>query len=253
MNMIEAGTLTGHLKELRKRIIIVAAVIFVTLIIGLFIAPDILHYLKSRPPVSEVTWNVFSPWDSTKIYMSVALAFSLVVTLPFTLYQIWAFVKTGLKPAEREAAFMYIPFASGSFIIGLCFSYFIVFPMSLSFTTSITKNLGFTETYGVAQYFAFMFNIILPVSLAFELPIIVMFLTKIGLLNPLLLRKLRRHAYLILIVVASLISPPELFSHLLVLAPMIVLYEVSILLSSAVYKRSQQKLLDSATVPMAQG
>ncbi|NHN35210.1 twin-arginine translocase subunit TatC [Paenibacillus agricola] len=245
MSMPNAMTFIGHLGELRKRIILVLVVLLMAMIAGLFIAPQILHYLKSRPPASDMVWNVFSPWDSAKIYMSVALAFSIVVTLPYILYQIWAFVKKGLEPVEQNAAFMYIPFALISFIIGLCFSYFIVFPMSLAFTTSIAKNLGFSETYGVSQYFSFMFSIIIPVSLAFELPIIVMFLTKLGVLNPKRLNALRRHAYLILVITASLISPPEIISHLMVFIPLVLLYEISIMLSKVVYRRKNQEAFTS--------
>ncbi|WP_240414447.1 twin-arginine translocase subunit TatC [Paenibacillus periandrae] len=245
MNEPNAMTFLGHVGELRKRILLVVAVVVIAMIAGLFIAPQILHYLKSMPPASDMVWNVFSPWDSAKIYMSVALAFSIVVSLPYILYQIWAFVKKGLRPVEQDAAFLYIPFAFISFIIGLSFSYFIVFPMSLAFTTSITKNLGFSETYGVYQYFSFMFNIILPVSLAFELPIIVMFLTKLGVLNPKRLNALRRHAYLILVITASLISPPEIISHLMVFVPLVLLYEISIVLSGVVYRRKHQKVFAS--------
>ncbi|MNI33415.1 Sec-independent protein translocase protein TatCy [compost metagenome] len=112
--------------------------------------------------------------------------------------------------------------------------------MSLAFTTNITHNLGLTETYGVYQYFSFMFNIVIPLSLAFELPIIVMFLTKLGVLQPKRLNALRRHAYLILVIVASLISPPEIISHLMVFIPLVLLYEISILLSRVVYHRKSQ-------------
>ncbi|MDF2963142.1 MAG: Sec-independent protein translocase, TatC subunit [Paenibacillus sp.] len=238
--MTELGmmTITDHVKELRKRIILVLAVVFINMIAGLFIAPEILSYLKSRPPASEIALNVFSPWDSAKIYVSVALVFSLTVTLPFILYQIWGFVRKGLEPGEQDATFIYIPFALLSFICGLCFSYFVVFPMSLTFTSKIASNLNFVQTIGVAQYFSFMFNIVVPVSLTFELPIIVMFLTKLGILTPKRLHALRRQAYLTLVVTACLISPPELFSHLMVFIPLVLLFEISILLSGIVYRRN---------------
>ncbi|TVY10759.1 twin-arginine translocase subunit TatC [Paenibacillus cremeus] len=239
-------TLIGHVGELRKRMMIILAVVVVTMIIGLFLAPKILLFLKHQPSVAEVTWNVFSPWDGARIYMNVALIFSIITALPVILYQLWAFVREGLEMEEQAAAFKYIPYAFLCFLIGLAFSYFIVFPMSLAFTTSIAAKLDFVQTYGVVQYFGFMFNIILPVSLAFELPIIVIFLTKIGLLNPRRLQLLRRHAYLVLVIVASLISPPELLSHLMVFVPLVGLYEISLILARIVYRKQQAEVLTNA-------
>lgn len=232
--------LMDHIAELRKRILLVLLMIVVTMIAGLFIAPRILLYLKSVPPASDIGWNVFSPWDAIRIYMSIALAFSLTVTLPFALYQLWKFVNKGLRREEQDAALKYIPFTVVCFVIGFSFAYFVVFPMSFAFTTSIAKSLQFTETYGISQYFGFMFSIVIPLAVAFELPVIVMFLTKIGILNPKRLHTMRRYAYLVLVIIASLISPPELVSHLLVAVPLIVLYEISVWLSRIVYRKKLQ-------------
>jgi len=233
-------TLTEHLAELRKRILLVLLVTVITMAAGLFIAPRILVYLKSVPPASAIAWNVFSPWDGLRIYMSIALAFSLAVTLPFALYQLWKFVTVGLKTNEQDAALKYIPFTIVCFAAGFSFAYFIVFPMSFRFTTGIAQSLQFTETYGISQYFGFMFNIVIPLAVAFELPVVVMFLTKIGILNPKRLHSMRRYAYLTLVIVASLISPPELLSHLMVAVPLIGLYEFSVWLSGMVYRKQLQ-------------
>lgn len=226
-----------HLDELRRRLLFVLIALVVAMGVGLFVAPYMFAFVKSEPYAAGLTWNVFSPWDGAKIYMSAAFLFAVGVTLPFTLYQLWAFVKTGLKPDEREASVLYIPAVIASFLIGLAFSYYVVFPMSISFATRITDNLQLVETYGVTQFFSFMFSIILPVTLAFELPLVVMFLTRIGIVNPVMMGKLRKHAYLVLVVLASIISPPELISHLMVFIPLVVLYEISILLARFVYRR----------------
>jgi len=122
-------------------------------------------------------------------------------------------------------------------LIGLAFGYFVVFKMAFLFTSAVTKNLQLQETYGITQYFSFMFNIILPLSLLFELPIVVMFLTKLRLLNPMRLRKMRRYAYLLLVVVATMITPPDATSAIIVAVPMIVLYEFSVFLSGIVYRK----------------
>ncbi|QHW32765.1 twin-arginine translocase subunit TatC [Paenibacillus rhizovicinus] len=239
----ETMTLIGHLTELRTRIWRILAVFIVSMGGGLYLSPKVLRYLKSVPPGSNMTWNVFSPWDGIRMYMTIAVVFSLTISLPYILYQLWGFVKQGLHPEERSAALRYVPYSVICFLTGLAFGYFVVFPMSFAFTSKITKSMQLVETYGVAQYFGFMCNIVIPLSIAFELPVVVMFLTKIGVLTPTVLRKMRRYAYLILVVVASLISPPELISHMMVFIPLVLLYEISVLLSSIVYGRKKSAAL----------
>lgn len=236
-------TLLSHLTELRRRIWRSLAVVLLSMGGGLYLAPKVLRYLKSVPPGSEMTWNVFSPWDGIRMYMSIALVIALTVSLPYILYQLWGFVKQGLHQRERTAALRYVPYSVICFLTGLAFGYFVVLPMSFSFTSKITKSMDLVETYGVAQYFGFMMNIVIPLAIAFELPVIVMFLTKIGILTPHMLHKMRRYAYLVLVIVASLISPPELISHLLVFVPLVVLYEISVLLSRVVYGRRKTTVL----------
>jgi sec-independent protein translocase protein TatC len=236
-----------HLGELRKRIIWILIVFILAMIGGLILAGDLVVYLKNAEPAGGITWNVFSPWDSITIYMQVAFVLGLAVTLPFLIYQLWAFVKPGLKPREQVAAIKYIPLAFVFFLAGLMFAYFVVFPLAFSFTESVSKYLSLTETYGITQYFSFMFSILIPVSLLFELPIVVMFLTKIRILNPVRLRAARKVSYLILVIVATIITPPDLISDLLVAVPLILLYELSVWMSAIVYRKQLQET-DSETI-----
>lgn len=230
-------TWIGHLEELRKRIILILLVLLLSLIAGLFAADPILSYLKHTPPASEVQWHAFSPWDGINIYMKFGFIVALTVSLPFTLYQIWRFVSPGLTRAEQKATLRYIPGAVVLFLIGLAFAYWIVFPMAFYFSTKVTHSIGLTQTYGISQYFSFMFNIIVPMSLMFELPMVVLFLTKLRILNPLRLRRMRRYAYMLLVIVSTIITPPDMISDILVAIPLIALYEFSVLLSSIVYRK----------------
>lgn len=233
-------SLMDHLGELRRRLIWVLAVFVITMIIGMVVSGPIIHYLKNVPPAKNIQWNAFSPWDSLRIYMNVSLAVGLVISLPFTLVQLWSFVKPGLRQEEQKATLLYIPGAFFLLLLGLSFGYFVVFPMAFRFSAVLTHQLGLTETYGAAQYFSFMFNIILPLSLFFELPIVVMFLTKLRVLNPIRMRKMRRYAYVVLVVLGALITPPDAISATIVAAPMIILYEFSVYLSRRVYRKQQQ-------------
>ncbi|MNY52561.1 Sec-independent protein translocase protein TatCd [compost metagenome] len=109
--------------------------------------------------------------------------------------------------------------------------------MALSFTIKITRSMGLEETYGIAQYFSFMFSLVIPLALLFELPLVVMFLTKLRILNPLRLRKMRRYAYFALVFIAVVITPPDFISDFLVTIPLLILYEFSVFLSSFVYRK----------------
>lgn len=226
-----------HLAQLRKQIIAIAAVFACCTIIGLVAAPFIFDAIKNSPPASEMEWNTFSPFDGVRIYMVIAMAVAFTLTLPVALSLIWGFVKKGLYPHERAATLRYIPYSVLCFLVGGAFGYFVVLPMSFSFVTRISENLQLTETYGVTEYFAFMMNIVLPVAAAFELPIIVMFLTRIGVLTPKRLRQSRRYAYIVLVVVSNLMTPPDFVSVFLLLVPLVLLFETSVWLSSVVYRK----------------
>lgn len=111
------------------------------------------------------------------------------------------------------------------------------------------------ETYGIAQYFSFMFNIVIPCALMFELPIVIAFLTALRLVTPTLLRKWRRYGYMLLVVLSTLVAPPDLLSNLFILVPFLLLFELSILLSAAIHKRwnSRNTVWNSETTNLAGG
>lgn len=240
-NLDNSMNLFEHIAELRRRVIAVMAVLVLTMIGGFFAADPLLDFLKHYPPANQVTWNAFSPWDGIRLYMQFAFIVAIVITLPFALYQLWAFVKPGLREIERKATLRYIPATVVLFLIGLAFAYFVVFKMAFYFTSRVNNGLALVETYGITQYFTFMFNILLPVALLFELPVVVMFLTKIRILNPMRLRKLRRYAYVLLVIIGTMITPPDFISDILVSVPLIILYEISLLFSASIYKKQVEE------------
>lgn len=233
----EEMSVVDHLTELRRRIIYVLLVFTAGLIGGLFAARPVYLYLIDADQAQGFVLHAFSFWDGIGMYMKIAMAVSLAVSLPFIVYQLWAFISPGLRPEERSAALRYVPYVSILFILGLLFAYYIVFPMALSFTITITRSMGLEETYGITEYFSFMFSLCIPLALLFELPLIVMFLTKLRVLNPLRLRRMRRYAYFALVFIAVVITPPDFISDFLVTIPLLILYEFSVFLSALVYRR----------------
>lgn len=239
--------LIGHLSELRKRLVIVAIVFVSAFIIGFIFAPNLLEYFKSNAAMT-IDWNVFKFSDGLLIYLKCALIVAIVASLPVLLYEIWAFVKPGLHPDEAKGAFLYVPFSMLLFIVGIYFSYFIVFPMVIQFMSSINQNIGAIETYGIAEYFTMLFNVVLPIALVFEMPVIVMFLTTIGVINPKRLKKARKVSYFTLVIIGVSLTPPDIVSDILIIIPLFLLFEISIFLSAFVKRRKANHEIDEVMI-----
>ncbi|RSL29901.1 twin-arginine translocase subunit TatC [Salibacterium salarium] len=226
-----------HIGELRKRIIIVALYFLVAMIIGLFVAPVLITYLQNIPEAESFPMNVFKLTDSLKLYMNAAFLIGIIIVFPVLLYQLWAFIAPGLREKEKKVTLGYIPIATLLFLGGLAFAYFILFPNVIQFLSNLSDRLNLTEQYGVNDYFSFLFQLTIPFGFLFQLPVVIMFLTRLGLVTPAWFRKIRKYAYFGLLVLAGFITPPEIVSHLMVTVPLLLLYEVSIIISRFSYRK----------------
>ncbi|CAH8718514.1 twin-arginine translocase subunit TatC [Paenibacillus thiaminolyticus] len=226
-----------HLTELRKRLIVFTSWFIAMLCVGVYLSPRLLVLLKSRPAKLGIQWNVFAFTDGLFVYMKCALLFAVLLSLPVLFYQLWAFVRPGLTEVEALAALAYVPASFLMFLLGVAFSYYLVFPMMLEFLMQMNRSIGAAEIYGIDRYFTLMFNIVFPLGIAFEMPVVVLFLTRLELMTPDKLRRIRKPAYLGLTIVGACISPPDVVSHLSVTIPLIALFELSICLSAAYSRR----------------
>lgn len=230
LNLIE------HMDELRKRLIITAVAFIVFLAVGLIYVKDIYNYFMGGLGYKLM---VLGPSDIIWIYFHIATIFAAAVTIPVAAWQLWLFVKPALKPIEQKVTLAYIPALFFLFIGGLAFGYFFIFPNIMRFLVNLGKDL-MTTSFTADKYFIFLINMTLPFGFAFELPLVMMFLTTLGIVNPFKIVKLRKYAYLLLVIIASMISPPELMSHISVAIPLILIFEISVLLSKIVYKKKQR-------------
>lgn len=230
---------TDHLAELRRRIIRVLIFFVVAFISSFVFSERIVHWLRAGARV-QVEWNVFAPTDALQVWLKVAFITSLVVVIPYLLFELWLFVRPGLTKRERRITLRYIPLSSLLFLGGLSFAYFVLFPLLLRFMQHLADRLDAQQLYGVSQYFSFMFRLVLPIGLLFELPILILFLTQLGIIDPQLLRRIRKVAYLVLVIVGTALTPPDIVSDLMVILPLIVLYEISVGLSSWSYRRKMK-------------
>lgn len=233
----EAREFTEHFEELRKRLLTVMYFFVAALFGGFFLAKPLIYQMPNAPWTENVQMHAFQVTDPLKIYLIVIVAVAFIIILPVILYQLWSFISPGLYEKERRVTLLYIPVVMLLMLAGLAFSYFIVVPYVIRFTFDLSVEMGIETTIGINQYFGFLFRTILPFGFIFQMPVLVLFLTQLGIITPMFLRKNRKYAYFIMFVVAALIAPPDIMTHILLTVPMIILYEVSIYISKIGYRR----------------
>ena len=226
-----------HLDELRKRLIITLAAFIIFFIVGFMYVEDIYNWLVRD---LEVKLIVLGPSDILWVYFMLAAVIAFAGTIPVLATQVWLFIKPALKPIERKISLSYIPALFILFIVGLSFGYFVIFPTVMNFLIELGGEMMVTN-FTAEKYFRFIFNTTIPFGVLFELPVVMMFLTSLGVINPYVLSKIRKYAYFVLIIIAILISPPDIMSDFLVAVPLIFLYEISVSFSKIVYKRKLKK------------
>lgn len=232
-------TIFEHISELRKRLFVIVVFFILAVIVSFFLSQPLIRYLQESDLAKEITMNAFRLTDPFKVFMEMTLYLALVIILPVILYQLWAFISPGLYEKERKVTLSYIPAAVLLFLAGIAFSYFILFPLILKFMMQLSSQMNINPVIGINEYFSFLFQITLPFGLLFELPIIILFLTRLGIITPMFLAKIRKYAYFLLIVLAAFITPPDVMSQIIVAIPLMILYEISIWLSKIGYRKSK--------------
>lgn len=166
----------------------------------------------------------------------------VVVGFPYILYEFWKFISPGLYENERKSSRGFIVVASLLFFLGAAFGYFVVAPLSINFLATFKISDAIENEFDIDNYIALIRASVLASGLIFELPIIIYFLTKIGLVTPEFLRKNRKYALVIVLILAAIITPPDITTQIIVAVPIIVLYEVSIFISRGVLRREKKRL-----------
>ncbi|WP_281170741.1 twin-arginine translocase subunit TatC [Jeotgalicoccus marinus] len=243
----EERDFTEHFDELRKRILIAMYFFVAALFIGFFLSKPLINQMQNAPWTENIQMHAFQVTDPLKIYLVVIIIIAFIIILPVILYQLWAFIAPGLYEKERKVTLLYIPIAMVLMLIGMAFSYFIVVPYIIQFTFELSLEMGIETTIGINEYFGFLFRTVLPFGVIFQLPVVVLFLTQLGIITPMFLKQNRKYAYFIMFVLAAFIAPPDFMTHLLLTVPMIILYEISIYVSKVGYRRylkAEQQLLE---------
>lgn len=224
--------LVGHLSELRNRIIVTGLFFIAFFIIGFIYIKEIYGFFEKD---INFQLTITSPGDIIWIYITMAGIIGLVGTLPVFCLQLWIFIKPALTKKERRVSLSYIPAVFFLFLFGLAFGYIMFIKLILPFLLSLNDGM-FNELFTVEKYFRFLFRITIPFALLFEIPVVIMFLTSLGIVTSKFLKKMRKYAYFILLIVAALVTPPDIFLQLIIAIPLFILYEISVYLSSIVEK-----------------
>lgn len=215
-------TLIDHLGELRKQLI-KSLFVFAFFLIVVFATLNFWfpYVVKGHDLV------ILGPLEVIKFYTSISVTLALGLALPFLCHFIWQFIKPGLKEEETKFIGLYSPAMLLLFVGGVAFGYFIVNPLSFQFLVGLGAA-NFAVMISASEYIHFLIMTTIPLGLLFEMPIVALFLSSIGVLTSVSLKKVRKWSYLVLAIVSALITPPDFISQLLVLIPMALLYEASI-------------------------
>ena len=166
----------------------------------------------------------------------------LIVAFPYLLYEVWRFVSPGLYDNERKLARGFILIASVLFFIGVLFGYYLITPLSVNFLGSYSVSPEVKNQIDIDSYISVVRSSVISCGIIFELPIIIYFLSKLGVVNPTFMRKYRKHALIIVLIIAAISTPPAFTSQIIVYIPIMLLYEVSIFISTYVLKKEQNKV-----------
>jgi sec-independent protein translocase protein TatC len=233
----ERMTLLDHLRELRDRLIrIVIALVVATA--ASFIFSDYLIDILSVPIGGRMALEAIDVTENMGVFIRVSLLAGVTLAMPVLLYQVLAFIVPGLTRAERRMLWYIIPGATVLFVCGVAFTYFVMLPVAVPFLISF---LGIPTKPRPSTYFGFVTRMMLFVGAAFETPLIMAFLSRIGIITPQTLSKYRRYAIVFIAVLAAVITPTvDPLNMSLVMAPLIVLYEIGVILSRIMYRKRQR-------------
>lgn len=250
-----------HLEELRWHVIRAGLAVIFFATIALIFQNEVFEYIIYAPKkpdfityklfcaISEAT--CFSPPELPLITrelgeqffmgITVSIYIGVIASFPYIFYEFWKFIKPGLYQTEVKIANRLIGATSFLFILGVSFGYYIIAPFAISFLGSYSVGTEAVNSPTLSSYVSYLTMFTIPIGLAFELPIVVYFLARIGIIGPDIMKKYRREAFLIIFIIAAIITPPDALTQIMVGIPMYILYEISITVASRVVKSNAQK------------
>ncbi len=261
-------TFLDHLEELRWHLIRATIAILVGAI-AIFISgswfidnvllwpksPDFITYkmmcqLSHKLGLGDAACFAPKPFDLVThqlqeefmIHLKASAIAGFVIAFPYVLWEIWRFVGPGLKKKEQKYTKGLVFICSSLFLLGVAFGYFIVSPFAISFLVGYNISDTVIPDIQFSSFVNSITMIALPAGIVFELPVIVYFLSKIGVVTPMMMKRYRKHAFVIILILAAVITPPDIMTQFMIGVPLYVLYEISIGISARIYKQREKEL-----------
>jgi sec-independent protein translocase protein TatC len=228
-----------HLEELRWRIIYsLIGIVIGTIIAWIFIDYLVDYVLLVPAKNSGSELQNLKPFGQLFLYMQIAIMVGLVVSIPNVFYQFWKFIAPALHKRERRYILWIVIFSSVCFLIGIAFAYFVMLPLALKFAAQF-GSASIKNQFAIDEYMSIIISVMLAAGLIFELPMISFFLSKLGILKPSFMRKYRKHAIVIIMFAAAILTPgTDPVSQIILAVPLVLLYEISVLISKLSQKKS---------------
>lgn len=259
---IKEMSFLDHLEELRWVLVRCSAGILVMGIVAYFFADYIFDTIIFGPTKTDfITYRFFCDASNylgfaenicvtelpfkiintqmegqVNIFVWICIMGGFILAFPYILYQFWKFISPALYEKEKKNATLFISVASILFFLGVTFGYFVIVPMSVNFLATFHISSVVENNFTIDSYISMVKTSVIACGLFFELPIIIYFLTKLGLVTPTFLRNNRKYTIVIVLIVAAIITPPDVISQITVSIPMLIIYEASILISAIVVK-----------------
>ncbi len=259
---IKEMSFLDHLEELRWVLVRSSAAVVIMAIITYFFADYIFEEIIFGPTKpSFITYRFFCDAShylgfadsiciteldfiiqntemegQVNIFVWVCITAGFILAFPYILWQLWKFISPALYEKEKKHAKAFIFIASLLFFLGVLFGYFVIVPMSVNFLATFSISTVVKNQFNIDSYVSMVKTAVIASGLFFELPIIVYFLTKLGLVTPAFLRKYRKYAIVIVLIIAAIVTPPDVVSQVTVAIPMLIIYEASIFISAVVAK-----------------
>jgi sec-independent protein translocase protein TatC len=222
-----------HLEELRSRLFkSVVGILIGCIIIGYF-GDEVMNLVLLKPALdAKVQLQNIEPFGQAFLYFKVIFLCGIILSFPWVLYQVWAFVAPGLYMTERRWAARITVITSICFLAGVAFGYFLLIPSMMSYVSQFA-NPNIENNIAVGNYFSFLVNMLLAAGLIFELPMVTFVLARVGIVSSKLMSTYRRHSIVVILILAAVITPsPDPVTQLMVAVPLWILYEISVVIAA---------------------
>lgn len=242
-------SLLEHLDELRKRLVWVAAAVAVCTVFSFIFAEAFLNYLlvpyaEATGLLGEATLQTLRPTEGLETYFKVSLLLGAVIAMPIILVQFWLFISPGMSPDEKRYIYVFVPSAFALFLLGMAFAWFVLAPAAIYFLANFMPDI-FSTDWTSQEYVSFVLRMIFMLGVSFQLPIVIYFLSRVGLVTARTLIDQWRIALVLIAVLAAAITPSiDPVTMLITMAPLIVLYILSIALAR-VGERQFERSMDT--------